>query len=318
MRIIIFVIVAKRPNVIFGTWSGEASSNNHDAYPLVYIVSWIIKSNIKWGLFNNRAGRKIATKVGVHPDFSADMRRLLYGNGNSYIEYTVPELRTKGRTVIYTVIVGNHDIVHEPILINHPRETVDFVLLTDNPNLTSKVWQIRHVTSEMDSITFARYLRMHPHRYLADYDTCIYVDGSVFIYGDIACLAGLVSDTVPFVVTKHPERNTVREEFLAVASRVHLSNDEAIRLYKGYLAEGFSDNIGLGETTMLVIRNNNPKLMQMLDCWFELFQQSKARRDQLVLPVAINRMNYTEYRFIPGSVWCNQFFMVLPHNTRHR
>ena len=40
-----------------------------------------------------------------------------------------------------------------------------------------------------------------------------------------------------------------------------------------------------------------------------------AESDQIPLQPAMSKPKFTNYRLLNGSVWCNQFFMVMPHKS---
>ena len=312
-----FQAVVNHPAIIYG--------QPQTAYPTKHftqIALWFFKTNITLGLFNNRIGRVTAQKAGVHSAFVNDMHRLLNGNNNDYIEYSFQkEQNTYKRIAIYSALTGDYDTLWEPIIYPHHNIKVDYILFTDNPALQSKQWQIRYLHDNCSPALLSRKVRMFPHRLLPEYDVCIYVDASMFIYGDIAQLSSVVSKETPFAITRHPARSTIREEAVAYADRMHIDRSIAEQQYNLYIEEGFKDDIPLTENGLFVAQNGHPRLVELLETWYEGYRTCLLPSDQIPLQPAMSKLEFTNYKLLNGSVWCNQFFMVMPHKSasaRHR
>lgn len=269
------------------------------------------------GLLNNRIGRITAQKAGIHPAFAKDMHRLLDGNNNDYIEYSFKKRKNSYKKVaVYSALTGDYDTLWEPIVYSHQDTQVDFILFTDNPELHSNKWEIRYLQDTCNPALLSRKIRMFPHRLLPEYDVCIYVDASMFVYGDIAQLSSLVSNETPFAITRHPSRASVHEEIIAFANRMQIDLSVAERQYNIYIAEGFQDNIPLTENGLFVVKNNIPQLNELLEAWYAGYRDCLLPSDQIPLQPAMSRLHFNNYILLDGSVWCNQFLMVLPHKTR--
>ena len=317
-RLSFFHPVANMPSIIFGQPSIRNTDKDFPLWRAFGLVAFL-KLSIKQGFFNNKKGHSIALQAGVHSDFVIDMRRLLFGTGNDCLEYQLPErskeyLHNK-KICVYSVLIGNHDVVHEPIVPQYSdgEASVDYIMFTNNRGLQSNVWDFRYVESELDDIIFAREIRMRPHKYLPEYDICIYVDASILIYGNITQMVKFIDDDNYFIITKHPERKTIKDEAFAYAKRAGVSPEIAKKQYDIYMKEGYPDNIPMVETGFLVIKNNEPTLIELLEEWYNGFCRCLLKSDQLPLLPAIYKLNFHKYMLLAGSVWCNQFFMVLPH-----
>lgn len=90
------------------------------------------------------------------------------------------------RKYIYSVITavfGNYEMVRE---IENPREDVEYVLVTDNPELKSSTWKIKLVDSFFDGMSgYAKsfYVKYHPFEFVES-DIFLWVDGSIQIKRD--------------------------------------------------------------------------------------------------------------------------------------
>lgn len=317
-----FTPVANNPSIIFGIAVEQNKGENIPLWMSFSLVAFL-KLSIILGFFNNRQGRSVALKGCVHPDFATNMRRLLHGVGNNYIEYQLPKenidnLSSK-RICIYSALFGDYDQIHEPVLFHHPNVTVDYIMFSNNPSLKTSNWQIRQLHDNCSNAILSRKVRMFPHLLLPDYDICIYVDASVFIYGDIAQLSLIINDRTTFAVTKHAARSSVHEEIFAFATKMNIDKEIAQKQYNIYIANGFKDDIHLTENGLFIVRNNDPETMELMESWFDGYRNCLLPSDQLPLQPTMSKLKFSKYKLLDGSVWCNQFLMVLPHkkNTTH-
>ena len=120
--------------------------------------------------------------------------------------------KKKYRYSILTYIVGDYELVHE---VKNPKPDVEYVMVTDNPYLTSKTWKVKYVKNEHpeDPFDLGHKIRFNPFDYVKS-DIVIRIDGSM----------GIVGDTDPLVeefnkgnyaacVMIHPARNTMLDEY---------------------------------------------------------------------------------------------------------
>lgn len=84
---------------------------------------------------------------------------------------------------VITAIFGEYEMVRE---IQDPRDDVEYVLVTDNPNLTSTTWKIKLVDSFFDGMSgYAKsfYVKYHPFEFIES-DVFLWIDGSIQIKKD--------------------------------------------------------------------------------------------------------------------------------------
>ena len=217
------------------------------------------------------------------------------------------------KRLIYTAVFGGYDRVYAPV----QREAdVDYVIFTDDPALQVPGWQ----TFPVDAAKFATpkaanlYHRALVHRLLTGYDASLYVDGNIRILGPTAALfEALEKSGAAMIQYPHPLRQTVREELEAVISAGKVSDSERVRQeVEGYFESGFPDDIGLGETTVLLKNHSHPKLDAAMEFWYKLFL-AHLSRDQLSLPFVIWRTGL-EIDWMSGSFRePNPYFALYPH-----
>ena len=76
------------------------------------------------------------------------------------------------KTVVYTCISGQYDILKDPLFIS---KDVDYVCFTDQP-FYSTIWQIKPIPTELDYLTPVkkqRCIKINPHKFLPEYDISV-------------------------------------------------------------------------------------------------------------------------------------------------
>ncbi len=89
-------------------------------------------------------------------------------------------MEIKKKYSILTFIMNDYEMIREPLAIS---ENAEYILVTDNKNLTSKTWKIVYIPnhlSETDGFTKSFYVRYHPFEFV-NTDICIVLDGSILI-----------------------------------------------------------------------------------------------------------------------------------------
>lgn len=215
--------------------------------------------------------------------------------------------------LVYTAVFGGYDRIYPPVQRD---PSVDYIVFTDDPALQVPGWQVIPV----DLARFATpkaanlYYRALVHRLLPDYDASLYVDGNIRIIDPTAALfKALEQSGAALMLYRHPLRNTVREELAAVMSAGKVSDAErAKQEVEEYFGAGFPDNVGLGETTIIVKNHRHPKLDAAMGLWSDLFQ-AHLNRDQLSFPFVIWKTNL-DVAWLEGSFRePNPYFARYPH-----
>ena len=192
------------------------------------------------------------------------------------------------KVCVYTALIGGYERLNEQPVAS--ASCVDFVCFTDDPGLTSETWQIRHVRPVLreDPARSARALKIRAHAVLPEYDVSLYIDNSVLLRRTPEdAVADLLPEGVRLAMFAHGFRDTVRDEFSAVAeagfdapSRLEeqLAHYEAcdpdsleLRPLKGFL---------------MLRRHYDPAVVTAMETWFAHVLRY-SRRDQLSLWVAL-------------------------------
>ena len=232
---------------------------------------------------------------------------------NDYKEYILPSNAQKPqrRIVVFTVLTGDYDNIKDPLYVT---PDVDYLLFT-NRDINCKVWKtIRVENKGLTDLLLSRRIKMLPQEYLPEgYDFSIYVDANVIIFGDITMLTTKLNDYCHFAVTAHSVRDSVKDELDELVRLGKVKEEIANSVYARYWAEGFKDDLGLAECTVLVRRCNNDGLNSFMQSWWEEFSTNGLFRDQPSLMYCLAKDAYQDYELMDGHVMNNQFCTVISH-----
>ena len=125
-----------------------------------------LKKCVKIGLLKDNKGHNLMYELGMQPYYGDGVDFWFEESHSPVIPYAVTIApKPKSKIVVYSVLTGNYDDVHE---ILYKEEDVDYLLFTNNPSLTSKTWQVILVQSDLDNVLLSREIKMMPHKYLGD------------------------------------------------------------------------------------------------------------------------------------------------------
>lgn len=128
------------------------------------------------------------------------------------------------KNIIYTAIIGNYDILKEPKCIT---QNWEYICFTDNPNkIKSNVWKIidvknyEQLTLIDNQILLARIIKWSPLFLFENIDFSIWVDANMVINTDLNVFLESIQINYPIILTKHPNRNCIYQEIIAIKSRI--------------------------------------------------------------------------------------------------
>ncbi len=209
----------------------------------------------------------------------------------------VRRCRELGRTVIYTVITGDYDIIDTP---EFRSPGADYVCFTNNADVRSDFWEIRLIESSiLNNIGLSRKVKILPHLYFSDYETSIYVDAKHHIRGDLLEYARAYMGEDDMLSFPHFERSKVSDEAESCIMQKRGSRELISKQIESYKRDGFPDEAGLYDNSCIVRRHNSPKIIKVMEAWWEQLQRFSAR-DQLSLPYVCWKEN-----FLPAI--CDQY-----------
>jgi hypothetical protein len=196
------------------------------------------------------------------------------------------------RLAVYTVSIG----AKFPLAPPPDFRNVDWVVISDNPDLEAKGWQLLQTEPVLsfDHPRSSRHPKMMPHRYLEGWSRSLYIDTNVRLTGDPELLwSHLVGTdkTVLFGAAVQSLHPSLTEEFAAVRS---LGLDfpgvieELFELYLSIYPEALSKPIPWGG--ILARRHDSKALQDAMEQWFYLILRT-SRRDQLSFHMAVSNLS---------------------------
>ena len=215
---------------------------------------------------------------------------------------------------VLTCIFGDYENIREVV---NPNPLVEYILVTDNEELSSNTWTIVHdnFLREYSSYSTSFYVRSHPFEYIST-DTVLWIDGSVQILDD--CTSELM---LPFI---YGEQEIVEVLNVMTDSPVEevrrwgeygfhgYTREHADRIVRFFEKENFQN--GLVQNTIFACKNT--KLTRRLNSmWWELIlrygeypevdHQSMSLRSYCLWKEA-----YRSSKLLllsPTTLWCHYF-----------
>jgi len=194
----------------------------------------------------------------------------------------------KNKKVIYTCILNKKDRLKEEF----PKiQGYDYICFTDDPNLKSKLWEIRPFKNSLNDFRkSSRLPKMLPHKYLPEYDIWVWVDGRVVI-NDIREFNEAVVACTGLSLPAHPHRDCVYDE-AEYCVKQHLGNTQklAFQVIK-YKMENYPFHNGL-YMCGFIIRKNNKEVRTFNRAWWAEYCEV-SERDQLSFPYVIWKTKFS-------------------------
>ncbi|MDL2306452.1 DUF616 domain-containing protein [Desulfovibrio sp. OttesenSCG-928-C06] len=218
------------------------------------------------------------------------------------------------RCIIYSVLFGNYESINNPFgnFIPDCRR----ICFTDNPALTSDVWEVVLVSSNgLDPVREARRYKMQPNRYLPPAEWSLYIDNTIsFIQPPEALLQYAIQSGGDFYCFEHPWRDCLYDEAEAVIMEEKDCEPRVREQIEHYRRAGFAAQAGLYASGILLRKHNAPEVSRLGELWFEHVLRF-SKRDQLSLPVAL-KLSGCVANVLPWNLLDNEYIMWSLDQTR--
>lgn len=197
------------------------------------------------------------------------------------------------KIAVYACVTGGYDAVEIPKLMF---PNIDYILFTDDVSKKYPVWDVRPLPEasqkQPNNTLKSRYCKMHPQIVGEQYDYAFFIDGNICIYSNITNMINAVNAQTGLAIHRHSVRNCIYEELQACIIAKRGKVDDMKAQVEAYRKEGFPEQFGLLETTVVLTDLKNESGLNILElCWHEL--ESKSTRDQLGLPYAIWKSGFS-------------------------
>jgi hypothetical protein len=196
------------------------------------------------------------------------------------------------KRAVYTALLGGYEeLCEQP---TSATSELDFICFTDDHELTSTTWDIRHVDAlfPLDMFRSQRALKIRGHKDLSSYVETLYIDNSVLLKQDPAIILDRWLLEGDVAISGHSFRDTVIDEFDEVLA---LSYDDPHRVNEQllYYAELYPDVLlERPYWNGMIARRHTSEVGKMMDLWFDHVLRF-SRRDQLSANVAFSQSSAT-------------------------
>lgn len=198
-------------------------------------------------------------------------------------------LPQKEKIIVYTCNFGGYESIKEPLFVD---ERVEYILFTDNENITSKIWKIEVIKERLsDPRRTSRLAKILPHKYLPPHDISVYIDSSLELKtGDVCKMVEECLEDKDIALYKHYKRNCVYDEIHHVMRDPKRKADKNLceRAIKTYRDISYPNQNGLFENAF-IIRKNTPEIRQLNSKWWSEYING-TERDQFVFMYCIYQL----------------------------
>lgn len=193
------------------------------------------------------------------------------------------EIFNKKNVVVYTAITGEYDTLKEPLFIDND---VTYICFTNNHKIQSDVWHIEYVQDDsLNNMYLAKKIKLHPHLYLKEFETSIWVDGKFEVRGDFRSYIAKYEREQPILCFPHYERSCIYSEAAACLYFLRGNKRDIIKQISDYYTMGYPFDNGLYEMGCIVRRHNDEIVKKIMGDWWEEVR-NYSYRDQISFPVA--------------------------------
>ena len=214
---------------------------------------------------------------------------------------------------VYTVITNNYDELNEIKF----KSNLKFICFTDNLDLSSKGWEIKHY--DFGDLSFAdanRKIKILVHLFLSDFDESLYIDGNISLKADPEPLFDKYLKNNFLVIPKHVFTNCIFKEAAnwKFTNKLDIEKSDLLDKQMGkYLEAGMPKNFGLWENNIILRKNNHPKNIIISNIWWKEYMNG-IKRDQLSLSYILWLKNIKIGDFLETPRLNNKYFDYELHN----
>lgn len=214
------------------------------------------------------------------------------------------------RVACYTCIAGDYDsLLPHPVL-----RDVDFIAFSDR-DIDPNGWDLRSIDPIPERPRLAAKMpKILPDRFLPDYETTIWIDGSHLIVDNFFVRQAIESmGDSEMALYKHPWRDCIYDEANASMELQKYKDQPIWAQVDAYRAEGHPEHFGLWACGTLV-RRNTPRIANLMDEWWREISKWSIQ-DQISLPVVFRRAGFQPATFPHHQVFGNPWISIQPHHS---
>ena len=221
--------------------------------------------------------------------------------------------------VAYTCITDGYDVPKNPLYID---PCLDYILFTNSSTddlEKTNIWKSRmidKVAVSPQNNSANRFYKFHPFELFHEYNFSIYIDGNVQLISDTSSLFAVARNSKSGIAMhRHATMNCAYKNAVWCEYN-HRGNISAIRKQtEKYHKEGFPEDFGLLEATIIVVDLHNENARKIMDEWWKEFCITGGGRDQISLPYVLWKNGYSidDIGNLGNDEYHNPKFRIVAH-----
>lgn len=256
-------------------------------------------------IFSKFVNRKKILKLNAHEEMENDFKFNLTSN-------------ERPKIVVYTSILGGYDELKEPLL---KLDNIDYVAFLEEKVDYETQWNIKRIPENIkkfeNNTLINRYIKFHPSEIFKDdiYDYAIYIDGNIKVISDLTSMTYSINKDIGISLHRHQFRDCIYNEIEACRLLKKGNYKFLKEQVEKYKKEGFPNNYGMLEGTIIVSDLKSEKAINLLNDWWEEFKNSESLRDQIALPYVLwkNNIKIEEVAKLGNNLYKNPKVRVYLH-----
>lgn len=229
-------------------------------------------------------------------------------------------LNANNRLAVYTAIIGDYDDLRDPEYVN---SNYDYICFTDNDKIKStKVWNVLHIdrevfndTSGIDSVRFARFIKIMSHVMLPMYKRTLWVDSNTIIVDNVDTLLQEYSTGKDWLLFKHTQRDCIYDEANACLDWNLDDKNIILNQINRFKSEGYPSKNGLIETNVMY-RHVTDDVISLCEMWWSIVKNG-SRRDQLSQMYCFWKLD-KDFDIVPQRAKDTKWFKLVDHRGDRR
>lgn len=210
------------------------------------------------------------------------------------------------RKVVYTAITGDYDTPRKQPKV----EGVDYILFTDNTNLQTNDWEVKHVEG-----LWHKEPKLLSHKYVPAYDLSLWVDGNVQLREGYERIFHTIGDN--HIATFDADWWHCAYKEIQKCVECEYETPENAHRTKIFLSmEEYPEENGLSACTV-ILRDNSPEVNKIEELWY-MMVKNFSKRDQFTFNYVLWKLGYVQSYF-GGSIYNNDYLdWGRTHKQPHR
>lgn len=219
------------------------------------------------------------------------------------------------KIVVYTAIIGGYDVLEDPEVVN---KNFDYLCFTDT-HVKSKVFKnIKVKLYKKDKIRTARRIKILAHKYVENYDCSIWIDGNIFIIGNLNKLINkYLTNDIHMAVMEHRTTGCIYKE-AKTCIRLRKEVEKIKSQINHYNNKNYPRKNGLLESGLLIRNHHNPIVKATMRDWWhhvDIF----SNRDQISFNfVAWNNNLKFNYMMRFNSPEAHKYFVLRRKHRKYK